>query len=208
MPRQARVVICALCSFWLHAQEKQSGSGPAADSEISRDVLASNGFSFADGKRPMCKINGPEGPCEVEAFAHGETPNDDAKFKCSKLDRATYAGHCTNGKLHGLSLVVADGGKKLHKEAYISYFDGGRIAYPALTSFLVDDGNFGVTESGKSYGCVYFGKWDKTSERCSLFVQIYGKDLFTESNAEKLRDGTFDLDVYRAKFLEFMRQKH
>jgi hypothetical protein len=54
---------------------------------------------------------------------------------------------------------------------------------------------------------VYFGKWDKSSERCALFTEIYGKDIFTESNAQKLRDGTFDLNYYRAKFLEFMQQK-
>ena len=83
----------------------------------------------------------------------------------------------------------------------------GRIAYPALTSWLAGDGNFGVEEKGKSYGCVYFGKWDKSSERCALFKQIYGKDLFTNSNAQNLRDGTFDFNNYRAKFLEFMQRK-
>ena len=203
------IPICLLGSLCLQAQENQSSGSPdPVAMEITRDVLGSNGFTFADQKRPMCKISGPDGPCDVEAFAHGEATNDEAKFTCSKLDRATYVGHCISGKLRGLSLVVADGNKKLHKEAYIAYFDDGRIAYPALTSFLVGDGNFGVTEKSKSYGCVFFGKWDKSSERCSLFIQIYGKDLFTESNAQKLKDGTFDLDVYRARFVEFMQQKH
>jgi hypothetical protein len=175
---------------------------------ISNDVLASNGFSFADQSRPMCKITGPEGPCRVEAFVAGETKNDEARFTCKKLDRATYIGHCSKGKLDGLSLVIADGSKKLAKQAYISYMREGRIAYPALISWLAGDGNFGVEEKGKSYGCVYFGKWDKSSERCALFIQIYGKDLFTNSNAQNLRDGTFDLNNYRAKFLEFMQRKH
>ena len=176
---------------------------------ISNDVLASNGFSFADQSRPMCKITGTEGTCRVEAFVAGETThNDEARFTCKKLDRATYVGHCSKGKLDGLSLVIADGSKKLAKEAYISYMREGRIAYPALTSWLAGDGNFGVEENGRSYGCVYFGKWDKSSERCALFIQIYAKDLFTNSNAQNLRDGTFDLNNYRAKFLEFMHRKH
>jgi len=175
---------------------------------ISDDALASNGFSFADQSRPMCKITGPDGPCRVEAFVAGETTKDDkARYTCKKLDRATYVGNCSNGKLEGLSLVIADGSKKLSKEAYISYVHEGRIAYPALTSWLTGNGNFGVEEKRRSYGCVYFGKWDKSSERCALFIQIYGKDLFTDSNAQKLRDGTFELDKYRAEFLDFMRRK-
>jgi hypothetical protein len=189
------------------AQDKQSSS-TTAHVDVSKDVLASNGLSFADQGRPMCKISGPDGPCRVEAFVHGETREDAAKFTCSKLDRATYVGQCVKGKLNGLSLVIADGSKKLAKEAYISYFDQGRIAYPALNSFLVGDSNFGAMEKGVSYGCVYFGKWDKSSERCALFIKIYGQELFTESNAQKLRNGTFDLENYRAKFIEFMQQKH
>jgi hypothetical protein len=176
---------------------------------VSADVLAGSGFSFADQSRPMCKIGGPEGPCRIEAFVAGETrQNDEARFTCKKLDRATYVGHCSKGKLEGLSLVIADGSKKLAREAFISYMHEGRIAYPALTSVLVGDNNFGVEEKGKSYGCVYFGKWDESSERCKLFIQIYGNDLFTNSNAQALRDGTFDLKKYQAKFLEFMQQQH
>ena len=198
-----------LLPFYSQAQDKQSSSTTdAAPVNVPKDVLASNGLSFADQGRPMCKIGGPDGPCRVEAFVHGETREDEAKFTCSKLDHATYVGHCVKGKVNGLSLVIADGSKKLAKEAYISYFDEGRIAYPALNSFLVGDSNFGAMEKGVSYGCVYFGKWDKSSERCALFIKIYGQELFTESNAQKLRNGTFDLDNYRTKFLEFMRQKH
>jgi hypothetical protein len=187
---------------------KRSGGNPNAAPRVSNDVLASNGFSFADQRRSMCEISGPEGRCRVEAFVFGETKVDEASFTCGKLDRATYVGRCIHGKLDGLSLVFADGSKKRVKEAFISYFEQGRIAYPALTSFLAGDANFGVQEQGKSYGCVYFGKWDKSSERCALFIKIYGTDFFTESNAQALRDGTFDLDNYRAKFLEFVQRKH
>jgi len=123
----------------------------------------------------MCKISGPEGPCRVEAFGHNETTTDTTGYTCSKLDRATYVGHCVKGKLDGLSLVIADGNKKRTKEAYMSYFNEGRIAYPALSSFLAGDINFGATEKGRSYGCIYFGKWDKSTERCALFIEIYGK---------------------------------
>ncbi len=209
------VLIVLLVPLCPHAQDgaerslKTSTSNPdATPVKISKDVLASRGFSFADQSRPMCKISGPEGPCRVEAFVWGETTkNDEARFTCKKLDRATYVGHCVKGKLDGLSLVIADGSKKLVKEAHISYFDEGRIAYPTLTSFLAGDNNFGVMEKGRGYGCVYFGKWDKSSERCGLFTEIYGKDIFTESNAQKLRDGTFDLEHYRAKFLDFIQRK-
>jgi hypothetical protein len=93
------------------------------------------------------------------------------------------------------------------KEAFISYFLKGRIAYPALTSFLDGNTNFGVDDLkrkvGKveipkrcAYGCVYFGKWDKAADRCGRFSEMYGPDIFTESSAQKLRDGTFDLNHY------------
>jgi len=199
------LLLISLCS---QAQDKQLGSTPDEPSEkVSTDVLASNGFTFAAQKRPMCEISGPEGPCGVEAFVGEELQVDEARYSCSKLDRATYTGHCVKGKLDGFSLVTADGSKKNTRQAFLSYFDEGRLAYPALTSFLVGTVNLGVEEKGKSYGCVYFGKWDRSSERCPLFIQIYGKDLFTEPNAQKLRDGTFDLSYYRVKFLEFMQQK-
>jgi hypothetical protein len=208
------LVLFLLVSLCSHAQDetdrslKASGSDPDATSKVSNDVLASSSFSFVDQPRPICKISGPEGPCAVEAFVSGEARIDEASLTCGKLDRATYVGRCIHGKLDGLSLVIADGSKKRVKEAFISYFNQGRMAYPALTSILAGDVNFGVQEPGRSYGCVYFGKWDKSSERCALFIEIYGIGLFTESNAQKLRDGTFDLDNYRAKFLEFMQRKH
>jgi hypothetical protein len=202
------VLILLLASLLSQAQDKASGTPDATTVRFSEKLLASNGFTFAEWKLPMCPISGPEGTCGVEAFQPGEANIDETRFTCRKLDQATYLGHCVNGKLEGLSLVIADGSAKVTKEAYISYFDKGRIAYPALTSFLVGDANFGVTEQRKSYGCVYFGKWDRSDERCAQFVKIYGKDLFTESNAQALRDGTFRFDEYRARFLEFMRQGH
>ncbi len=155
----------------------------------------------------MCKISGSEGTCRVEAFIFGETRNDKDAYTCGKLDRSTYVGHCVDGKLDGLSLVIADGKKKAVREAFLSYFSEGRIAYPALKSYLSGDSNFGVREKRSSYGCVYFGKWDESTKRCAKFIEIYGRDLFTDSNAQKLRSGTFDLDYYRTKFLEFVQRQ-
>ncbi|HEX3819596.1 MAG TPA: hypothetical protein VHW45_04655 [Candidatus Sulfotelmatobacter sp.] len=152
-------------------------------------------------------ISGPEGVCRVEAFVSSEKTTDDARWTCSKLDRASYIGHCVHGKLDGLSLVIADGSTKDGKEAFISYYLDGRIAYPALTSWLVGDLNFGAQEQRQNYGCVYFGKWDRSAERCGRFAEIYGSDLFTESNAQKIRDGSLDLSQYRDKFLESLAQK-
>ncbi len=188
------VLLVRLCSFAqddVNASSKTSGSDPLPT--VSNDALAANGFSFADASRPMCNISGPEGDCRVEAFVFGELRVDEAAFTCAKLDKSTYVGRCVKGKLDGLSLVIADGSKKNVKEAFLSYFKDGRMAYPALTSFLAGNLNVGVTEIGKSYGCVYFGKWDKSVERCAFFQKIYGTDLFTETNAQSLRDGTFDL---------------
>ena len=208
------VLFLLLASLHSQAQDAADRSlktpGVKADAapRISNDALASTGFSFANRPRPMCEISGSEGPCHVEAFVSGEIRVDEASFTCGKLDRATYVGRCFKGKLDGLTLVIADGSKKHVKEAYLSYFKQGRMAYPALTSVLAGDLNFGVAEQGRSYGCIYFGKWDKSNERCALFIKIYGTELFTESNAQKLRDGTFDLDTYRARFLEFMQRKH
>jgi hypothetical protein len=201
-------LILLLASLLSQAQDKAISTPDATAVRLSQKILTSNGFTFADWKLPMCQISGPEGPCGVEAFQAGEANIDETRYTCMKLDQATYLGHCVNGKLDGLSLVIADGSAKRTKEAYISYFDKGRIAYPALTSFLVGNTNFGIEEKQRSSGCVFFGKWDRSDERCALFIKIYGKDLFTESNAQGLRDGTFRFDEYRSKFYEFMQQKH
>lgn len=194
-----------------------NNSRDTASSKISKDILASHGFRFDDKKQPMCRINGPEGPCDVEAFVAGETDKDKNGHTCAKLDRSTYLGHCSGGKLDGFSIVIADGSAKGTKEAFVSYFLEGHIAYPTLTSFLAADMNFGVDDLnckiGKleaprcGYGCVYFGKWDHSAERCGRFSQIYGADIFTDSNAQKLRDGTFDLSHYRAKFFDFLQRQ-
>jgi TonB family protein len=207
------IVIVLLASLSLQAQEdhvstpfkKPGGDSNAAPGMISKDELVSHGFSFDDRKRPTCKISGSEGTCHVRAFVGGEKdPIDEAAHTCTKLDRASYVGHCVHGNLDGLALVIADGSTKQGKEAFLSYFLDGRIAYPALTSDLTGGANFGVDEKRRSYGCVYFGKWDDSARRCGRFIQIYGPDIFTESNAQKLRDGGFDLTTYRAKFLEFV----
>src|ERR1035437_91388 len=208
------VLVLSLVPLSLRAQDDvdhplnpSSNNPEAMPVKISKDVLVKHGFSFDDRKRRMCEISGPEGTCRVEAFVSSEKTTDEAAWTCSKLDRASYVGHCVHGKLDGLSLVIADGSTKGVKEAFISYFLEGRLAYPALTSTLAGDMNFGVQEQRKSYGCVYFGRWDRSAERCGRFTEIYGSDIFTESNAQKVRDGTFDFSHYRAKFLEFLQEK-
>ncbi len=182
-----------------------SESSRPTESTISKDRLFARGFSFDEHERAMCKISGPEGPCRVQAFVRDEKRVDPDAYTCSKLDRAMYRGACVGGKLQGLSVVVADGSTKGSREAFVSYFHEGRMAYPALTSYLDgEEKNLGVDEKTKSYGCVYFGNWDKSRERCGRFIEMYGTDIFTESNAQRLKDGTFDLDHYRVNFLEFL----
>jgi hypothetical protein len=225
MRQLLRRLLCMAIPFLLlfpaiaqdHPADKSSSSQESAPLTISKEILLSHDFRFDDKKWPMCRVQGPEGPCDVEAFVYNETTNDNTAHNCTKLDRSTYVGHCVKGKLEGLSLIVVDGTTKQFKQAVITYFLGGRIVYPALTSFLTGDINFGVQDVkckvGKldsprcGYGCVYFGKWDKSAERCGRFSEIYGADIFTDSNAQKLRDGTFDLNHYRAKFFEFIERK-
>ena len=200
-----------------HPADPSVATQESAPLSISKEILLSHGFKFDDKKWPLCKVQGPEGPCEVEAFAFSEMDGDKSGNTCAKLDRSTYVGHCEHGKLEGLSLVIADGSTKHSKEAFVSYFLKGRIAYPALTSFLAGEANFGAQDlkckvgtrdaPRCGYGCVYFGKWDKSAERCGRFSEMYGADIFTDSNAQKLRDGTFDLKRYRAKFFEFIERK-
>ncbi len=208
------ILATLLISLPSRAQDSpdRQASAPTTSSDpmsvkIPDDALAAHGFAFDDHQRDMCEINGPEGRCRVEAFVFGEKTQDPERFTCSKLDRATYVGHCVDGELQGFAVVIADGTTKQSKEAFISYFSEGRIAYPALTSYLHDEKNFGVREKFSSYGCVYFGKWDDSAKRCGRFIEIYGADLFTEANAQALRDGTFDLSHYAAKFVEFMQRK-
>ena len=198
------------------AQLAPGSQAPAASATaqpviLSKDILLSRGFGFADQPRAMCSIKGPDGPCQVEAFVFGESHQDPAAYTCSKLDRASYVGHCVGGALEGVSVVIADGSTKEAREAFVSYFSMGRMAYPALTSsFNVRfASNFGVWEKSGSYGCVYFGKWDQSTTRasCPKFMDVYGSDIFTESNAQALRDGTFNLSHYGAKFIEYAQGK-
>ncbi len=216
MRRQVRLtIICFVVTVLTGCAHKQktvaklpSGNQDEVATRVFNDVAASGRFNFAHQSFPLCTIMGTEGPCGVEAFAHGETTEDDSRYTCGKLDKASYVGRCINGKLDGFSLVNVEGSRKSFPEAYISYFHEGRIAYPALTSSLSGTKNFGVDEERMSYGCVYFGEWDKTNERCALFTEIYGKELFTETNAQALRERNFDLNSYRAKFIQFIELKH
>lgn len=202
-----KVVVITSLSLGVRAQAPDANLPNILDVplNVSKEVLVSHGFSFDSRERPMCEIGGSEGSCRVEAFVWGEkAPSDPAAHTCSKLDKASYVGHCAHGQLEGLSLVIADGSTKEVREAYLSYFVGGRISYPALISYLAGTLNFGMNEEGFGYGCVYFGKWDAAAKRCGRFIQIYGADIFTESNAQKVRDGSFDLPYYREKFLNFL----
>ncbi len=170
-------------------------------------TLRSRGFDFDTGSAPMCSIKGSAGPCQVQTFVFGESRQDPSAYSCSKLDRATYVGQCVDGALEGVSIVIADGTTKKSREAFVSYFSQGRIAYPALKAYL--DGNnlnFGVREKGSSYGCVYFGKWDASDSRdgCRKFKTFYGSDIFAETNARSLRQGSFNLSHYATNFMKFV----
>ena len=187
-----------------------TASGTTQPVILSKDLLLSRGFSLDDRPRPMCSIQGPDGPCQVEAFVWQESAPDPAAYTCSKLDRATYLGHCVDGYLQGVAVVFADGTTKAYRDAYLSYFSTGRMAYPALFSLL--EGSpplFGVIEKNLGYGCVSFGRWDDSKTRgwCPKFMAIYGSDIFSEANAKALREGTFDLSHYAAKFIKYVQGK-
>lgn len=129
----------------------------------------------------MCSINGSGGSCQVQAFVFAELSQDPYAYTCNKLDRATYVGQCVGGALEGVSVVIADGTTKETREAFVSYFSRGKIAYPSLTAYLDgDDLNFGVREKSSSYGCVYFGRWNRsdTDDRCLKLKTVYGNDIF------------------------------
>lgn len=191
-----------------------SSSSVEQPAMFSRSTLGMRGFVFDDQLRGMCPIQGPDGPCRVEAFVGGESRDDRSGYTCSKLDRGSYMGHCVGGALEGISVVIADGTTKAHREAFLSYFSEGRIAYPALTSWLDSSlpDFFGLLEKNGaghlvSYGCVVFGRWDnsRTQGDCPKLMDIYGPDIFAESNVQRLRDGTFDLSHYTAKFVEYVQ---
>jgi hypothetical protein len=179
----------------------------SAASVVPRTTLVSHGFDFDNGSVPMVSIKGSAGSCQVQAFVMGESTQDRYGYTGSKMDRATFVGQCVGGYLEGVSIVIAEGSTKVNREAFVSYFSKGRIAYPALRTFLdVDILNLGVQEKNNSYGCVYFGKWDRsdTSYACPKFKVIFGNDIFSESNARALRNGSFDLSKYSNNFSRFV----
>src|ERR1039457_5888717 len=102
---------------------------------VSTSALLARGFSFDKTPRAMCPISGPDGPCQVEAFIAAEKADDPDRYTCHKLDRATYVGRCINGKLEGLSVVLAEGSAKDGAEWVLTYFDKGRVAFPALMAY-------------------------------------------------------------------------
>jgi hypothetical protein len=68
--------------------------------------------------------------------------------------------------------------------------------------------NLGVQGRNWSYGCVYFGGWDRsrTFRECPRLQDIYGDDLFLEGTARALKNDTFDLASYRENFSRFMSE--
>src|ERR1019366_5585499 len=114
-------------------------SGPIVPSSmpytVSTSALLPRGFSFDKTPRKMWPISGPDGPCQIEAFIGGEKTEDPERYTCRKLDRATYVGRCINGKLEGLSVVLAEGSAKDGAEWVLTYFDKGRVAFPALMAY-------------------------------------------------------------------------
>lgn len=173
---------------------------------VPTSTLLARGFEFRDQSAPMCSIRGSGGWCQIKAFVGPESGQDAAAYTCSKLDRASYVGQCIGGVLQGVSLVIADGSTKQARKAFVSYFDEGKIVYPALTSYLEDELNFGVEDASGSQGCVYFGRWNKsdTDDTCRKLGTFYGNDIFAESNARALRNGTFNLSKYSANFKRYI----
>lgn len=172
---------------------------------VSTSALLARGFSFEKTPREMCPISGPDGPCQVEAFIGPEKTEDPERFTCRKLDRATYKGRCVKDKLDGLSVVLAEGSAKHTGEWFLTYFDKGRVAFPALTAYR-DSNLIGVREDRRSYGCVFFGKWDQSATRdsCPKFTEIWGRDIFSETTLQSLKDGTFDLNRYGPSFVKYI----
>ena len=184
-------------------------SGPIVPSSmpytVSTSALLARGFSFDKTPREMCPISGPDGPCQIEAFIGGEKTGDPERYTCRKLDRATYVGRCINGKLEGLSVVLAEGSAKDGAEWVLTYFDKGRVAFPALMAYR-DQKFIGIREERSSYGCVVFGQWDRSTTRdgCLKFIEIWGREIFGESTLRSLKDGTFNLNRYGPGFVKYI----
>lgn len=184
----------------------------AGASGVDERALRSRGFELDPTPHTMCFISGPGGPCRVEAFVWSERTKDPLAHTCAKLNKATYTGSCVEGALDGVALLIADGTGKLSKEAFVAYFSKGKIAYPALTSYVASSSgrlNFGARERARSYGCVYFGDWDRSGERegCRQLRRAFGDDIFSEANARALREGSFDLSKYRARYMAFVSKR-
>jgi hypothetical protein len=160
----------------------------------------------------MCSIQEPDGPCQVEAFVGAQSYHDPNTYTCSKLDRATYIGHCKDGTLDGLSIVKATGSTNSMPHSALAYFSQGRIAYPWLIAFLSEGKlTLGISEKDNIYGCVVFGRggWDQsdTRESCPTFKKIFGNNLFSEANGRALLDGSLDLTSYNTKFTTFVTKQ-
>ena len=170
---------------------------------VSTSALLARGFGFDKTPKEMCPISGPDGPCKIEAFIGGEKTEDLERYTCRKLDRATYVGRCINGKLEGLSVVLAEGSAKDGAEWVLTYFDKGRMAFPALMAYR--DG-IGVREERVLYGCVVFGQWDRSATRdsCPKFIEIWGREIFSKSTLQSLKDGTFNLNRYGPGFVKYI----
>lgn len=127
------------------------------------------------------------------------------RYTCRKLDRATYFGRCINGKLEGLSVVLAEGSAKDGAEWVLTYFDKGRVAFPALMAYR-DQKLIGIREERSMYGCVVFGQWDRSATRdsCLKFIAIWGREIFGESTLRSLKDGTFNLNRYGPGFVKYI----
>jgi hypothetical protein len=56
---------------------------------------------------------------------------------------------------------------------------------------------------------VVLGRWDKSGTRggCQKFMDIYDRDIFTESNLQALKARTFNVTYPDAKVIEYARGK-
>ena len=183
---------------WYRGEVTQRGDEAA--------LLTAKGFHFGSAAT-LCSIRGSDGPCQVEAFVGREGVNDLSGNTCRKLDRATYIGRCSNGKLDGMALVNANGSTKSTPTTFLSYFSAGRIAYPALQAFS-DAGTLtlAIDEENQIYGCVVFHRWDqsKTRDACPRFRSIYGDELFSESSARAMLNGSIDLAHYSLRLKNYL----
>jgi hypothetical protein len=89
----------------------------------------------------------------------------------------------------------------------VAVFSRGKIVYPALATFAEGEiRNLSIQDGTGIYSCVVFGKWDDSDTKfsCPKIKAAFGSDIFSESNAQALRNGTFDLSKYSDNFNRFM----